>query len=84
MSGNNCGWHNLEWGDSVEWYASKFSLSIGETFITKKLSVLKVSTTEAEEHQYVPSQQPPPGVQGRPAEDPGVPAYGACTYGLFL
>ena len=45
--------------------ASRFYSCVGETFITKKTpSVLKVSTTEAEEGWYMPSQQPPPGVQG--------------------
>lgn len=45
--------------------AFRFYSCVGETFITKKKkSVLKVSTTEAEEGWYMPSQQPLPGVQG--------------------
>lgn len=84
----NSGWHSLERGlcqSSAKWHASKFSVCIGETFITKQLSVLKVGTVEAEERWFMPSQRPPQGVRCRPAEDAGVPAYTACTtYSLFL
>lgn len=68
---------------SAEWSASKLSLCIEETLTTTKVSVLKVSTVEAEDHWCTPSQQPPPGVQGRPAGDPGVqstqPALRVCV-----
>lgn len=35
---------------SAEWSASKFSMCIEETLTTKKVSVLKVRTIEAEDH----------------------------------